>query len=109
MTVDGAFVDARFKPGGQFSEFSFTEKAAATAVERRVRDRFLALATANGDHFVTPGRPGTAADHNGPQPTRFDSAVAAYRRLTEVAIDEACRLGRCGGDVSRAMAREWAG
>src|SRR5919206_1019411 len=44
MTVDGAFVDARFEPGGQFSQFRFTDKAAATAVERRVRDRFLALA-----------------------------------------------------------------
>lgn len=106
MAVDGAFVDPRFEPGGQFSDYQFTAAAAATAVERRVRDRFLALATANGDHFVTPGRPGTAADHNGPQPTRFDSAVAAYRRLHEVAIDEACRLGRCGGDESRAMARE---
>ena len=100
MTVDGAFVDARFKPGGQFSQFSFTEKAAATEVERRVRDRFLALATANGDHFVAPGR-GCGAHSSG-----FPSAVVAYRRLHEVAIDEAYRLGQSGGDESRAMARE---
>jgi hypothetical protein len=100
MTVDGAFVDARFEPGGQFSQFSFTEKAAATEVERRVRDRFLALATANGDHFVAPGR-GCGAHSSG-----FPSAVVAYRRLHEVAIDEAYRLGQCGVGESRAMARE---
>ncbi|MGB9279106.1 MAG: hypothetical protein WCB57_03310 [Pseudonocardiaceae bacterium] len=106
MAVDGGVVDARFEPGGQFSNYQFTAAAAATEVERRVRDRFLTLATANGDHFVTPGRLGTAADRNGPKSPRFDSAVAAYRHLHEVAIDEACRLGRCGGDESRAMARE---
>jgi hypothetical protein len=106
MAVDGAFVDARFEPGGEFNHFQFTATAATTKVERRVRDRFLTLATANGDHFVTPGRPDTAHDHNGPQPTRFDSALVAYRRLHEVALDEACQLGRCRGDESRAMARE---
>jgi hypothetical protein len=106
MAVDGAFVDARFEPEGEFSHFQFTATAADTKVERRVRDRFLALATANGDHFVAPGRPDTAHDHEGPQSSRFGSAVAVYRRLHEVAIDEACRLGRCRGDESWAMARE---
>lgn len=106
MAVDGAFLDARFEPGGQFSHFQFTATAAATKVERRVRDRFLILATANGDHFVAPGRPDTAHDHTGPQPTRLASAVLAYRRLHEVALDEACRLGRGRDDESRAMARE---
>lgn len=106
MAVDGGVADARFEPGGQFSDYQFTAAAAATEVERRVRDRFLTLATANGDHFVTPGRLDTATDRNGPQPPRFESAVAAYRHLHEVAIDEACRLGRYGGDKSRAMARE---
>ncbi|MDQ3763651.1 MAG: hypothetical protein M3460_19120 [Actinomycetota bacterium] len=106
MAVDEAFVDTRFEPGGEFSHFRFTATAAATKVERRVRDRFLALATANGDHFVTPGRPDTAHDHTGPLPSRFASAVVAYRRLHEAALDEACRLGRCRGDESRAMARE---
>ncbi|MGH3998342.1 MAG: hypothetical protein ACRDTJ_12860, partial [Pseudonocardiaceae bacterium] len=106
MAVDGAFVDARFEPGGQFSDFRFTATAAATEVERRVRDRFLALATANGDHFVAPGRPDTAYDHNGPQSGRFDSAVVAYRRLHEAALDEACNLGWCRDDESRAMAKE---
>jgi hypothetical protein len=80
MAVDGAFVDTRFEPGGQFSHFRFTATAAATRVERRVRDRFLALATANGDHFVAPGRPDTAHDHNGPRPTRFASALVASMR-----------------------------
>ncbi|MGH4011726.1 MAG: hypothetical protein ACRDTH_26765 [Pseudonocardiaceae bacterium] len=106
MAVDGAFVDTRFEPGGEFSQFRFTATAAATEVERRVRDRFLALATANGDHFVAPGRPDTTHDHQSPRSTRFDSAVVAYRRLHEVALDEACQLGRCRGDESRAMARE---
>jgi hypothetical protein len=106
MAADGAFVDARFEPGGQFSGFQFTPTAAATAVERRVRDRFLALATANGDHFVAPGQPDTTHHHNGPQFSRFDSAVVAYRRLHEAALDEACQLGRRRDDVSRAMAKE---
>jgi hypothetical protein len=100
MTVDGDFVDARFEPGGRFGHFCFTDKAAATEVERRVRDRFLALATANGDHFVAPGH--STAPHS----SGFPSAIVAYRRLHEAAIDEACRLGRCQGDESRAMARE---
>lgn len=106
MAVDGAFIDARFEPGGQFSDFSISATAAATKVERRVRDRFLALAIANGDHFVAPGRPATIDDHQGPQSCHFDSAVVAYRRLHEAALDEACRLGRSRDDQSRAMARE---
>ena len=106
MAVDGASADARFEPGGEFSDFRFTATAANTEVERRVRDRFLALATANGDHFVAPGRCDTAHCHKGPPPSRFESAVVAYHRLHEVALDEACRLGRCRGDESRAMARE---
>lgn len=106
MAVDGGVVDPRFETGGQFSDYQFTAAAAATEVERRVRDRFLILATANGDHFVAPGRLDTAADRNGPKSPRFESAGAAYRRLHEVALDEACRLGCCGGDQSRAMGRE---
>ena len=71
MPADGGFVDARFEPGGQFSDFQFTATAAATELERRVGDRFLALATANGDHFVVPGRPDTADDHNGAHSNGF--------------------------------------
>ena len=106
MAVDGAFVDARFEPEGEFHQHRFTATAATTKVERRVRDRFLALAMANGDHFVAPGGPGNTHDGTGPQLSCFGSAVRAYRRLHEVALDEACRLGRCRGDQSRAMARE---
>lgn len=106
MAVDGACVDTRFEPGGRFSYFRFTTTAAATEVERRVRDRFLALATANGDHFVAPGRPDTVHHHNGAHSDGFDSAITAYRRLHKAALDEAYRLGRCRGDESRAMARE---
>ncbi|MGH3670152.1 MAG: hypothetical protein ACRDSH_05890, partial [Pseudonocardiaceae bacterium] len=106
MAVDGAFVDARFEPGGEFHHYRFTATAATTKVERRVRDRFLALAMSNGDHFVAPSRPGFAPDRRGSQLSCFGSAVRAYRRLHEVALEEACRLGRCQGDQSRAMARE---
>src|SRR5690349_13556889 len=38
--------------------------------------------------------------------TRSASAVRAYRRLHEVALDEAYRLGRCRDDESRPMAKE---
>jgi hypothetical protein len=106
MAVDGAFVDARFAPGGQFSDFRFTATAGATEVERRVRDRFLTLAIANGDHFVAPGGSNAVHDHKSPPGSRFASAVVAYRRLHEVALEEACWLGRCRGEESRAMARE---
>ncbi|MGH3695018.1 MAG: hypothetical protein ACRDRX_13705 [Pseudonocardiaceae bacterium] len=106
MAVDGGFVDARFEPGGEFGDFQLTATAAATEVERRVRDRFLALAIANGDHFVAPGRSGTAHDNKSLPRSRFDSAVVAYRRLHETALDEAYRLGLCRDDESRAMARE---
>jgi hypothetical protein len=97
MTVDEGFVDPRFEPGGQFAAFA---AASSGEVERRVRDRYLMLAATNDDHFVVPG----GITHEGP--TRFGSAVLAYRRLHEVALEEACRLGRAGGDQSRAMARE---
>ncbi|PZS24015.1 MAG: hypothetical protein DLM60_01330 [Pseudonocardiales bacterium] len=50
--------------------------------------------------FVTPGR-SDAATGSG-----FGSALVAYRNLHQVALDEAWRLGRHGGDISRAMARE---
>jgi hypothetical protein len=106
MAVDGAFVDVRFEPGGAFGHCRFTPTAAVTEVEKRVRDRFLTLAAKNGDHFVSPGRPPAAHHQGGPRPSHFGSAPVAYRRLHEMALDEAYRLGRCGGDESRAMARE---
>ena len=105
MAADQRVVDARFEPGGEFAEFNFSPSAAETDVERRVRDRFLALGTSNDDHFVAPGRrgPATAAD----RPTApFGSAIRAYRHLHERALDDARELGRRGGDLSRAMARE---
>lgn len=55
-TVDEAFVDPRFEPGGQSAEFEFSPKADRSDVERRVRDRYLDLAAANDDRFVRPGR-----------------------------------------------------
>jgi len=101
MAVDALLVDSRFEPGGQFGDFRFSALATSTDVERRVRDRYLRLAATNDDHFVDPG--GVTHDH----PARpFGSAVLAYRRFHEVAIDLACELGRAGDDVSQAMARE---
>lgn len=110
MAVDEAFGDDRFDPAGEFGHFRFTATAASTGVERRVRDRHLALATANGDHFVAPDPAGDAHHQDSPDDrqrySRFDSAVIAYRRLHEVALDEAYRLGQHRGDQTRAMARE---
>ncbi len=99
-TVDEAFVDPRFEPGGQFAGFRFHPGVARSAVERRVRDRYLTLAASNDDHFVTPGR-SDAATGSG-----FGSALLAYRNLHQIALDEAWQLGRHGSDISRAMARE---
>lgn len=101
MAVDELYVDARFEPAGEFADFRFSALAATSDVERRVRDRYLQLAATNDDHFVMPG----GITHNrAPRP--FGSAVLAYRRFHEVAVQIACQLGRAGDDVSPAMARE---
>ncbi|MGH9268883.1 MAG: hypothetical protein ACRD0D_12005, partial [Acidimicrobiales bacterium] len=98
--VDEAFADPRFEPGGQFADFRFSAGADRSEVERRVRDRYLTLAAVNDDHFIAPGRSDAATGSGA------SSALAAYRRLHQVALDEGRRLGRRGGDLSRAMARE---
>ncbi|HEX2047950.1 MAG TPA: hypothetical protein VHF27_09305 [Acidimicrobiales bacterium] len=100
MAVDEDFVDTRFQPGGAFSRYSFSPRADRTDVERRVRDRYLCLAATNDDHFVSPGRSDV------PTGSGAGAAPAAYRALHQRALDEAWRLGRYGGDLSRAMARE---
>ena len=105
MAEDQGLVDPRFERDGEFVGFLFSATAAETVVERRVRERFLALGTSNDDHFVTPGRRGPATEHDRPS-ARFGSATQAYRHLHERALDDAWQLGRRGGDVSRAMARE---
>lgn len=102
MASDEAVVDPRFEPGGKFADFAFTDGSSGE-VERRVRDRYLVLAATNDDHFVAPG--GVTHERAAGQ-TPFGSAVVAYRRLHEVALEDACRLGRDRGDLSRAMARE---
>lgn len=99
-TLDEAVVDPRFQPGGRFADFRFSPGADRSEVERRVRDRFLALAASNDDHFVAPGRSDSATGSGA------GSALVAYRRLHQVALDEARHLGLRGGDLSRAMARE---
>jgi hypothetical protein len=106
MAEDEASTDPRFAPGGAFADFMSGSSALLTGVEKRVRDRFLTLGATNTDHFVAPDGDDTAARRDGLRVGRYDSAVLAYRSLHQVAIDKACRLGREGGDVSEAMARE---
>jgi len=103
MTVDEAFTDPRFERGGRFAGFGGGRRGWSPDVERSVRDRYLVLAATNDDHFVTAGGI-THPPARGGEP--YGSAVLAYRRLHEVALEHACRLGRTGGDLSRAMARE---
>jgi hypothetical protein len=104
MTIDEGFVDARFEPGGEFADFAFGCRGSSGAVERRVRDRYLMLAATNDDHFVVPG--GITHERRPATPAPFGSAVLAYRHLHQLALEEACRLGRRRGDLSQAMARE---
>jgi hypothetical protein len=105
MAVDQMLVDPRFEPGGEFGDFEFSVTASETDVERRVRDRFLALGASNDDHFVTPGARGPATEADRPA-ARFGSAPRAYRQLHQRAIDDAWQLGRDGSDIAHAMARE---
>jgi hypothetical protein len=104
MTIDEAFVDARFEPGGEFANFDFCCRGSSSPVERRVRDRYLMLAATNDDHFVAPG--GITHEHRPTSPAPFGSAVLAYRHFHQIALEQACLLGRTRGDLSQAMARE---
>lgn len=104
MTIDEAFIDPRFEVGGTFADFRFNDRASSSDVERRVRDRYLELAATNDHHFVLPG--GVTHEYRPGGAQRFGSAVVAYRQLHEIALEEACRLGRSHGDRSQAMARE---
>jgi hypothetical protein len=101
MSIDEAYADERFEPGGEFAHVEFSPFAASSDVERRVRDRYLERAATNDDHFVAPG----GVTHES-RPEPFGSAPLAYRHFHELALQEACRLGRTGGDLSEAMARE---
>ena len=103
MTVDEVFVDPRFERGGEYAGLRLGGHGPRRDVERRVRDRYLILAATNDDHFVAPGGV-THEAAAGAEP--FGSAPAAYHRLHEAALEEACRLGRIHGDVSQALARE---
>ena len=106
MAADQGLVDSRFEPGGELAAHVLLGNGAGEDdVDKRVRDRFLALGASNDDHFVAPGPRGWATSGDRPAP-RFASALQAYRVLHERALDEAWHQGRRGGDVSRAMARE---
>jgi hypothetical protein len=104
MTVDEGFTDPRFEPGGEFAGFDLGCRGSAGDVERRVRDRYLELAATNDDHFVAPG--GVTHEHRSGRPAPAGSAVLAYRHAHQLALEQACRLGRSRGDLSQAMARE---
>ncbi|MGH2944247.1 MAG: hypothetical protein ACRDLN_15895, partial [Solirubrobacteraceae bacterium] len=104
MTVDEAFIDPRFEPGGEFAGLDFGYRGRSGDVERRVRDRYLELAATNDVHFVAPG--GVTHEHRPGRPAPLGSAPRAYRHFHQLALEEACRLGRGRGDLSRAMARE---
>gem|GEM_PF-2352804 len=103
MTVDEAFVDPRFEPGGEYAHLIPGRDRPMRDVERRVRDRYLVLAATNDDHFAAPG--GVTHDADGGS-IAFGSATLAYRHLHGAALEEACRLGHVDGDASRALARE---
>jgi hypothetical protein len=64
----------------------------------------LELAATNDDHFSVPG--GVTHPRRPGSPALFGSAILAYRHYHQVALEQACRLGRSGGDLSQAMARE---
>jgi hypothetical protein len=104
MTIDEDFIDPRFEAGGRFAEYMFSRQASSSDVERRVRDRYLELAATNDDHFAAPG--GATHPRRPGIPTPFGSAILAYRHYHQIALEQACRLGRSRGDVSEAMARE---
>jgi hypothetical protein len=104
MTIDEAFIDPRFERGGEFADSDFACRGSSSAVERRVRDRYLMLAATNPDHFVGPGGVTRRCRPGGPAP--LVSAVLAYRYLHQLALEQACHLGRSRSDLSQAMARE---
>lgn len=91
MAADQGLSDPRFEPGGEFDHFDVSATASDTDVERRVRDRFLALGASNDDHFVSPGPRGSATEGDRAVAC-FGSAAAAYHRLHRNALDEAARL-----------------
>ena len=78
---DEEVVDRRFEPGGALERFWSAAGAGRRKLERRIRDRYLALAAANDDHFVAPGRSDVRTGSGA------GSATEAYRRLHQVASD----------------------
>ena len=104
MAVDESYADPRFSRGGAFADLTFGCQGTLDDVERRVRDRYLQLAATNDDHFVAPG--GVTHEHGPGHRDPFGSAILAYRHHHEDALARAYALGRGGGDLSQAMARE---
>lgn len=106
MTYDEDFEDPRLAPGGELHELAGAPSAQRDEVERRVRERFLGLAAANGDHFVSPWADANPHLADAARGGRFGSAPQAYRQLHRLALRRAFGLGASGGDLASAMAHE---
>ena len=110
MTVDEAFVDARFERGGEYADFAHGRPGSPCDVERRVRDRYLMLAATNDDHFVAPG--GITHDRRPGVTTPPAGRSRSGRRRSPIAACTRSRWRRRAGsaavrgDASQALARE---
>lgn len=83
----------------------FAGITASEAVRTKVEDRYRNLAAANAGHFVAPrgrGPDGQPLPSGPGEP----SAVSNYRSLHEEAMRRGFALGRSGGAVTPAIARE---
>ncbi len=93
--------DARFAPGGAWTQYVFSD-----AVKAAVNERYQRLAAANTSHFAAPrGRDASGA----PNPSPEGSAGASYRSAHEAALRLAFALGQRHQPIDRAMALEAAG
>jgi hypothetical protein len=103
ISADEGRTDDRLTPGGTLGG---RVAGPVGDVERRVRDRFIALAAQNADHFVKPWGDEVALTTERAAAGQFASAPVAYRRLHEAAMVVAYRSGLDGGGVELAIARE---
>ncbi len=89
--------DPRFEPGGPYAGYVYSD-----AVKQTVFDRYRKLGADNAGHFVAPqGRDPSGAPLPAPS-----TAGTTYRTMHETAIKAADGVGRAGGNIGVAMARE---
>jgi len=90
--------DARFKTGGAWATYTFSE-----AVTAAVDERYKRLAAANTTHFAAPrGRDASGQ----PNPSPEGSAGNSYRSTHEVALRMAFQAGQRREAIDRGMAME---